>query len=42
MHGDVTFVCNKKFKQTKISQVRRKEIKNCKRSCYTVLKDHSN
>ena len=25
--------------QTKISQVRRKEMKNCKGSCYTVLKD---
>ena len=42
MHRDVTLVANKKFKQTKISQVKRKEIKNCKRSCHTVLKDLSN
>ena len=32
--------CNEKFKQTKIFQAR-KEIKNCKRSYYTVLKDLS-
>ena len=36
------FIFKEKFKQTKISQVKRKEMKNCKRSCYAVLKDLSN
>ena len=34
--------CKEKFKQTKISQVKRMKMKNCKRSFYTVLKDLSN
>ena len=33
--------CNEKSKQTIISQVRRKEMKNCKRGSYIVLKDLS-
>ena len=33
--------CKEKFKKTKMSHVRRKQIENCKRSCYTVLKETS-
>ena len=42
MHHDVTLVAIKSSNKLKYLKLERKEIKSCKRSCYTVLKDLSN
>ena len=38
MHRDVISFAKRKFQQTKISQVRRKEMKNCKEVVIQFLK----
>ena len=42
MHREDTLLAMKSSDKLKYSHVKRKEMKNCKRSSYTILKDLSN